>query len=370
MKVEPHPSLVAFSHDIFTAQIAGGVTRCMIELMRALTECGEGWSAWAGRNGNAMLRETLAEPWAATRISSTDSHPRGRVLASIMEEPGFARWMRQQQPAVLHRTYYPVRDMLGRSFRRVETLHDLWDERSDLRHDRGAPLRSFLKKRACHRADAVVCVSEHTRDEAIARWPELAGRISVIPHGVRPLSHAPEPAGVDRPYFLFVGRRGLYKNFAVAAAALAHSGLHDHQLLCFGGDAFSVEERSSLAQLGLADRVVQVSGTDDRLAGLYAGASALLYPSAFEGFGLPLLEAMVHDCPVIAAPLTSLPEVGGDAVVYADPARPDAWSEAMRAIVENDDYAATLRDRGRRRAAAFSWARSAKRHAELYRQLQ
>lgn len=367
MKAAAPPSLVVFSHDIFTAQVAGGVTRCMLELMRALTEAGEHWSAWAGRNGNAMLREALAEPWVAAHICSTASAPRGRVRASVMEEPGFARWLRQQRPAVLHRTYYPVRDMQRRGSRRVETLHDLWDERSNFRHDKGAALRSFLKKRACHRADAVVCVSEHTRDEAIERWPELAGRISVIPHGVRPLSDKPEPAGRDRPYFLFVGRRGLYKNFAVATAALARSGLRDHQLLCFGGGAFGPEERAGLAQLGLADRVLQVTGNDDRLAGLYAGASALLYPSAFEGFGLPLLEAMVHDCPVIASPLTSLPEVGGDAVLYADPTRPDAWSEAMRQIADDRSLAQMLRTLGRQRASNFTWSQSAAAHAKLYR---
>jgi glycosyltransferase involved in cell wall biosynthesis len=366
----PHKKmpLVAFSHDIFTGQIAGGVTRCMIELMRAVTGLGLDWSAWAGRNDNIMLREAMAQPWAYNNICSMQSRHRGRILASVLQEPAFATWVNNKSPSVVHRTYYPIRDMVAKRFPHVETLHDLWDERSRTRNDNGAKFRSFIKKRACHQADAVICVSEHTRDEAVDRWPSLAHKITVIPHGVRRLSVAPVEPAITRPYFLFVGRRGSYKNFVVVADALMRSGL-EHRLVCFGGGPFSSQEQRTLVTLNISDRTEQISGSDDQLAGLYMEATALLYPSSFEGFGLPLLEAMIHQCPVISSPLTSLPEVGGDAVLYADPQSPDSWADAMQRVVYDTSLADGLRVSGQHRATQFSWTRSAELHRQLYRSL-
>ncbi len=365
---ENNTPLVAYSHDIFTSQIAGGVTRCMIELMRSITDLGLDWTAWAGKNGNQMLSDTLSEPWARGNINSAPGPHRGRVISSITQESSFANWLTEQSPAVVHRTYYPILDMADAKFARVETLHDLWDERPGNRTENGAKFRSFIKKRACHQADAVVCVSEHTRNDAIERWPSLINKFKVIPHGVRPLSAHPIQPTVARPYFLFVGRRGLYKNFKVVAAALAQSGL-DHGLICFGGGAFSKEEQAMLATFNILDRTEQITGSDHQLAGLYMKAAALLYPSSFEGFGLPLLEAMIHDCPVITSPLTSLPEVGGNAALYADPQFPEAWANAMKNIVEDPSLARDLRDLGKYRAAEFSWSRSAELHRKLYNSL-
>lgn len=337
----------------------------MIELMRAISELGFGWSAWAGRNDNVMLQGSITDSWARNNIYSEYKSSRGRVIGGILDEPFFASWVKNHSPAVVHRTYYPIRDMVGNKKPHVETLHDLWDERSNMHHDKGAIFRSFIKKRACQRADAVVCVSEHTRDEAIDRWPALAHKITVIPHGVRPLSLKPIAPNIDRPYFLFVGKRGQYKNFIMAAEALQRSGL-DHAIVCFGGGPFSEIERRALSGLKIIDRVEQISGGDDQLAGLYTHATALLYPSSFEGFGLPLLEAMVHQCPVIASPLTSLPEVGGDAVIYADPRFPDSWEVALQRVVSDPILAKDLRLRGRCRSELFSWRRSAELHSKLY----
>lgn len=365
---ELNAPLVAYSHDIFTSQIAGGVTRCMIELMRSITDLGLDWTAWAGENSNLMLSETLSESWAQGNIYSSWGPHRGRVISSVTQEPSFANWLKGQLPSVVHRTYYPIRDMADSKFAHVETLHDLWDERSINRTENGAIFRSLIKKRACDRADAVVCVSEHTRDDAIERWPSLINKLQVIPHGVRPLSARPIQPTVARPYFLFVGRRGLYKNFEVVADALMESGL-DHGLICFGGGSFSKKERDLLATLNISDRTEQITGTDHQLAGLYMKATALLYPSSFEGFGLPLLEAMIHECPVISSPLTSLPEVGGNAALYADPQFPEAWATAMKNVVDDPSLAINLRALGKRRAAEFSWARSAELHRQLYNSL-
>jgi len=341
----------------------------MLELAQGLTTIAYPWRLWAGRHDNAMLRQLQGEPVPPDAIvSARAARHLGRLAGGLVNEPGFSRYVRRQHLRVVHRTYYPVADMLGHGCRTVETLHDMWDEQAAAGGRPG--LKSRLKRRALQRADQIVCVSESTRREMARFWPELIDKAVVIPHGAGPLSTSPVPAGRNRPFFLFVGRRDLYKNFEIAVRALAASpALAEHELICFGGGSWSEGESARLRQLTLAGRVHQFGGSDDRLAGLYQSAVALLYPSRYEGFGLPLLEAMIHQCPVIAAPLTSLPEVGGDAAVYADADDVDAWRTQMEAIALSPSTAAQLRQAGLAQAARFSWERTARAHAEIYDRL-
>ncbi|MGI4879138.1 MAG: glycosyltransferase family 4 protein [Janthinobacterium lividum] len=361
--------MIVFSHDIFSGQATGGVSRCMIELMRALGDSVD-WRLWAGRYRNDLLAAALHDPAIASHVLTARVGGGGRFAGALVNEPGFAAAVGRDRPAMVHRTYYPVLDLLPRrGVARVETLHDMWDERGGAGAGRLTALKTRIKRRALHRADAIVCVSANTRAEMLDLWPTLEARSSVVQHGVRPLSAQPEAAGRDRPYFVFVGQRGSYKNFAVAVAALRAAGLPGHDLVAFGGGAFDADEIALIRDACLAERVVQIGGSDDRLAGLYEGATALLYPSAYEGFGLPLLEAMIHGCPVIAAPLTSLPEVGGDAALYADPEHPEAWAASMAKLVDDPAAADALRVAGYTRAAAFGWDRTAAAHAALYASL-
>lgn len=359
--------MIVFSHEIFSAQAAGGVSRCMIELMRALGPRFD-WRLWAGTYTNDLLSDALTDPAFAAGVLSARAGGRGgRFRGAIRNETAFAAAVAAQRARLVHRSYYPVLDLLPRrGIQRIETLHDMWDEQDGGRAGSWTPLKTNIKRRALHRADAIVCVSANSRAELLHLWPQLEKRSIVIPHGVRPLSSQPTPAGRDRPYFLFVGRRSSYKNFAVALAGLRATRSSDHELLAFGGGAFDAAENAAIADAGLTGRVVQLGGGDDRLAGLYESATALLYPSAYEGFGLPLLEAMIHGCPVIAAPLTSLPEVGGDAALYADPNRPDAWGEAMARLASDEAAANAIRAAGRARAGSFGWDQTAQKHAALY----
>jgi glycosyltransferase involved in cell wall biosynthesis len=341
----------------------------MIELMRGLGSAGIEWVTWAGVHSNKMLHDVSKENWMEGRLSARPGRHKGRIKG-MTQERAFSRWLNASGAPIVHRTYYPIIDLAGSKVRRVETLHDMWDERSNRGDDKGARMRSWIKRRALERADLVICVSHHSREELLTLWPWLEPKTKVIPHGIRRLSVDPIPAGIDRPFFLFVGRRGLYKNFGLALESLRRSGLADHDLVCFGGGPLGREERTEIQSAGLSERVVQIEGGDDRLAGLYEAATALLYPSTYEGFGFPLLEAMVHDCPVVAAPLTSLPEVGGDAVLYAPPSDADAWAAAILQLVMDADLANRLRSLGRQRATQFLWSDVAAAHADCYRSLR
>ena len=123
------------------------------------------------------------------------------------------------------------------------------------------------------------------------------------------------------------------------------------------------------SRLGLPARAHHARWTRSGLAGRTAGPRERLFPSGPEALGLPMLEAMLHDCPVISSPCSCLPEIAGDAALYCDPDRPDAWAAAMETIAFSDDEAAALRRRGHARVAAFTWEENARRHMDVYRQL-
>lgn len=361
--------MIVFTHELFAIQNHGGVTRCMTELMRALQEQGADWQVWAGRHGNVPLKLLAEEPGVGPRVTgSFVGKLQGRNHASTIGEWQLSRHLARLPRVVVHRTQYPLLDLVPRRHAKVTTLHDMWTEQPGSPPE--AQWRSRFKRRALEGSDAIVCVSENSRQELIAAWPHLESRALTIRHGVRPVSTTPAVVTKPWPYVLYVGVRDAKKNLAVALRALGTAPrLAPVHLVCVGGGALRPVELETIAELGLTGRVHQTTASDDELASLYAGAVALLYPSRHEGFGMPMLEAMLHSCPVISSPCSCLPEIAGDAAIYCDPDRPDAWAEAMEKIAFSEDEAAALRGRGRARVTAFTWEENARRHMDVYRQL-
>lgn len=174
---------------------------------------------------------------------------------------------------------------------------------------------------------------------------------------------------LPRPYLLFVGERSGYKNFeglieAFASTRLAKDGFH---LVCFGGGPFRDRENEKIAALGIGKAVHQVSGSDESLVQYYRNAVAFVFPSRYEGFGIPILEAMELSCPVLCANAGSMPEVGGDAAVYFDPDDISSFAEILERTVLDPDLLLDLKRRGLLRAGTFSWDRCAQETMDLYR---
>jgi glycosyltransferase involved in cell wall biosynthesis len=259
-------------------------------------------------------------------------------------------------------------DMIPQGFRKVSTLHDMWTEQENCSpKDR---LRSLFKRRALENSDAIVCISYATYDDLARNWPHLIERACVIHHGARLISTTPIAPRLTRPYFLYVGQREERKNFAIVLKGLAAARrLDDFRLVCAGGGAFNQAEIEMIHQLGLSGQLVQCRANDHELAGLYENAVALLYPSRFEGFGMPVLEAMLHGCPVVSSPDSCMPEIAGNAAIYADAVRGDAWTEALEKIAFDTDCREKLQLAGRSHAAGFSWDLAGERYEALYRSL-
>lgn len=357
-------STIQFGPEIFARQTAGGISRYFSELFREFVNCGANFLVHANPEDNALLRGVV--PALGERLK-TFAEPKGpRLLRAAALELSFAARMRSLGRAgtIVHHTYYPFvsRKVLCPA---VTTIHDLCEER--VGHGAAAKLRNVLKRRAAARADLIIAVSHATKQDIVNCWGIPEDRIVVVHHGVREFGPTMAAPFISEPFLLFVGKRDGYKNFDVAVHAYRRSGLYkDIALVCIGGGDPSAPERALLGKLGVAGRVIFRSGNDAELLRGYSDAVGLVYPSLFEGFGLPLLEAMISSCPVVCGRHTSLGEVGGDAALYADVTDVDALSFTLQRLAQDGSLRSELVEKGRTRAAQFSWASTAKGHLLAY----
>ena len=227
------------------------------------------------------------------------------------------------------------------------------------------------KRRALLRAHHIICVSESTRRDLLELYEVEPERVSVVLLGSSIETAAGPPREVDFPYFLHVGARWEYKNFGRLLQAFGETRLYrTHRLVSFCERPFSAEELAMIKAAGIPEGcVLSASGDDEVLARYYAGAEALVFPSLYEGFGIPLVEAMCCGCPIIASNVSSLPEIAGDAAIYFDPKDVTSIEKALLSVVSSRETRTALIDRGRARARRFSWERCAAETYAVYKAL-
>ncbi len=291
-----------------------------------------------------------------------------RALKTLIREWGWAKLIAPglaRSAAVLHHTSLPIIPLDGRP-RHVVALHDL----AVLRHpgrfrpwQRAAALRRL---RRLKHADRIVCDSRFTADEAMQLLGLPAAKLEVVHLGgwLSPATDdLPKPPSVlPADYFLFVGSLEPGKNLALLRAIYLAADRPPPPLVVVGARWEGVPREGPPPPgwhfLGHTP--------DDQLAALYRGARALLFPSVYEGFGLPVLEAMQHGCPVLCGPVASLPEVAGGAAALAELA-PGPFAAAMHRLSADDGWRAHLQAAGRARAAEFSWEKCARETLAVYR---
>ncbi|WP_180279344.1 glycosyltransferase family 4 protein [Massilia psychrophila] len=296
------------------------------------------------------------------------------------------KYMRLYSPTssakVFHSSHFRVSS--SRGTKNVTTIHDLIYEKG-LGGGRGKIVNLYERKKSVVKADAIICISESTRCDLYECYAREIGSkpVYVIHHGCSRLISSPamgiaafgrlRARGYDlesRQFFLFVGGRSGYKNFELLLQAFAAGGLMKQGLLivCTGA-ALSEQERQLIESLKLTEAVISIGFVDvDTVGALYGIARALVYPSAYEGFGLPPLEAMAAGCPVICANSSSLPEVIGESGILIDPRSVEQLSIAMSTMLDDQHWLVFSRA-GIARAALFDWRESARKHADVYASL-
>jgi glycosyltransferase involved in cell wall biosynthesis len=283
------------------------------------------------------------------------------------------------KPDVVHNTYYfPIRPPAGALS--IVTVYDMIHERYP-KYLAGSPFIIRLKAASVAAADHVICISESTRRDVLAIYDIPDERVSVthlgfdalrsLLTGEPPTNFKVRALGADAPYLLYVGSRVNYKNFRglLDAYAASASLRADFFLLCFGGGDFTGAERAAISKAGVEGRVRYLGGSDAVLAACYAHASLFVCPSLYEGFGIPVLEAMSLECPVACSNSSSLPEVVGDAATLFDPRDRDSIRSALESVLDSPSAATALKERGRIRSQLFSWRSCAEKTIGIYRQV-
>ena len=231
----------------------------------------------------------------------------------------------------------------------------------------------------CERATAIIAISEHTRRDLIERYCVAPSKITVIPEAADPRFVPPQPEqvravraryGLPERYLLAVGTIEPRKNLTrlVDACGPLLAAQATDALVLVGSKGWLYEDFfGHLEALPYRDRVILPGFVaDEDLPAVYAGATVTVQPSLYEGFGLPVLEAMACGSPVCASNASSLPEVGGDAARYFDPQQVSEMTEVLRSTLRDADARAEMRAAGLERAAQFSWRRTAELTAGLY----
>jgi glycosyltransferase involved in cell wall biosynthesis len=216
-------------------------------------------------------------------------------------------------------------------------------------------------------ADCIVTDSEHTRTDLLHLnlLPEQKIRAVHAGPGVATSTHGPEFGHNLRPYVLYVGGHALHKNVGRLVAAFARVGPTVAPRLVIAGwsdSASMTHTEEAIRRHGVGDRVTVLPGglSDEHVSGLYRNCSLFVYPSLYEGFGLPVIEAIAHGAPVACSRASSLPEVGGNAVVYFNPLSTADIAAQMEAVLTNAGLQSDLRRRGLARALTFSWEHTAR----------
>jgi glycosyltransferase involved in cell wall biosynthesis len=351
---------VRFDDQIVMHQPRGGVSRYFVELVREFRDDpGLGVSVdvdWRSSRNVHAVAVGLGRPASTAR----------RLASAVTRRLPVVR---RPHVDVYHPTYYyPARLPTEPGPPMVVTVVDMIPELMPELFVKGNP--HLAKHDYVRHASAIVCISDSTRRDLLRIYGPLDARVEVIPLGVSPnfrpgqTHHGPLPDD----YIVYVGSRAPYKDFGVAAEALAaiRSTRPALSLVVVGGGRFTKAEQANLERLSIEGLVHRVEATDAELPALFGGARAFVFPSRYEGFGLPTLEAMACGTPAVLANSSSHPEAGGDAALYFEPGDAAALAAQVLRLVDDADLRAALVAKGLERAAGFTWQRTAARTRDVY----
>lgn len=362
---------IRYDHQIFSLQRQGGISRYFAALLQGFeaqplvsTEC----PVWGSKN-------QYWQDWKGPGPWWTKGNWKGQKDLGYLLNDAYD-WLtaKKSQCQVYHPTYYSLAALTRIPHRPlVITVHDLTDE---IYHRHLPQYQKILAQRAAHiqKADQIIVVSESTRQDLLLHYKVPIAKTALVYHGS---NWSLDPTALDltqrtdvpSPFLLYVGQRYGYKNFeglCRSFAALKEKFPH-WRLVCTGGKPFALSEQKLLAQLHLTQQVSWVAANSEAdLKKLYQRAAALVYPSLYEGFGMPILEAFSQSCPVITAHASSTGEIAGDAAWLFGAQGSQDLTACLAAFMQDPAASNSLVEKGRERCAQFHWQKTCAETAAVY----
>ena len=364
---------IAFDHQIFCLKPYGGISRYFVNLVQALAERKVVVKVFAPLHQNRYADDLLEKIQNYKMISEFPF--RTKKLFTLLNQLIVRKWIAEWSPDIVHETYFSKFSSASRSYPSILTVYDMIHELfpKDFSFlDR----TSSLKRIAANRAKHIICISHNTKNDLIHLFGIPDQKITVIHLGFNKEIFSKKETSLkkrfDRPFLLFVGPRSGYKNFKGLLKAVTSSKIlkSDFDIIAFGGGRFSKPEIDLIRSLDYQDgQVRHISGGDDLLSLHYQSAAALIYPSFYEGFGIPPLEAMASQCPVIVSDRSAIPEVVGPAAEYFNPEKIDNIRNAIETVVYSNDRIKELISLGEQRLVNFSWEKCAEETLKVYKSI-
>ena len=275
---------------------------------------------------------------------------------------------------LFHPTYYDsyFYERLKKPF--ILTVHDMIHEKFSNKYQFSDYKTPIQKKMLCKKASLILANSNNTKKDIIELLDIPENKIVVTYLSSSLAKNAPSgniKATLPKKYILYVGRRGLYKNFNIFLKAVIPIMEKDQELfLVCTGKTFDKKEKLEMQKLKAPiERIVHLFPTDAEIYSIYNNARVFVFPSQYEGFGIPILEAFSANCPALSSNTSSLPEVGGDAVLYFDPLDIESIRERILEVIYDDGLRNKMIAKGHRQLKKFSWKKTAEKTKECYEKI-
>lgn len=364
---------ILFDHQIFSIQLFGGASKYFSELFERLPV--DVWNTTTCISNNVYIRnKQLFKYWDPM----PDHYFKGK--ARIMDQLNrfySINKLKQGEYDIFHQTHFGdwCHKAIGKK-KMVVTFHDMNHSRFiDLyRHNGINDPDSFIKlqKQSVDRADKIIAVSNNTKNDLVNLWNINSDKITVIHHGIdkKPMTGLNPEREISSPYILFVGERFKYKNFEGLSQAFGKicKEYPDLKLVCTG-KKLNNEELNMLRINNIDDKTIQISANEQIMARLYRDAELFVYPSFYEGFGMPILEAMKLGCPVALSDSSCFPEVAGNAGLFFNPFIVDDIVEKIKLLLNDSVLRKEKIKLGFERITHFSWEKTASEHMKVYQEL-
>lgn len=366
---------ILYDHQIFVFQDYGGISRYFYELMNVFKKQEDiHFDLPLLYSNNHYIRKTgflTCKPFLET------INFRGKIrLLNFINKHGEKKFLCKKSFDIFHPTYYDpyflkyigdkpfvltIYDMVYELFPQIFSSRDKTSEH---------------KKLLASKATKIIAISENTKRDIIKLFGIKEDKIEVIYLGNSLCFDVIEEvkgksSEFPQRYLLFVGNRRVYKNFDTFIESISRLLKDDKNLylICAGGGKFTPSEIANLEKSGVINKVTQCSFDDNILAQLYTNALAFIFPSLYEGFGIPILEAFSCGCPVVTSNISSLPEVAGDAAEYFDPADKISILSTVKKVIDDHDLRYKLKYKGYERLKNFSWEKTANQTMMLYKSI-
>lgn len=360
---------ILFDHQCFWERY-GGVSKYFVEIMKRIPQ--SDWTLclkYTNNNEYVKMLDGINVKAFLPNCNFRGKATLVREIGKLFSIPSIIKGNYD----IYHPTHYDTYGFpfIPKGVKTVTTIHDLNYYRIPEYYGGKLTRLAICQKKWALHSDHIITISENTKNDIIDIWNIDPTKISVIYHGinsVRPnLNDLPKRA---KPYILFVGRRNAYKNFeaVIKAFAIYSQKVTDLELVCTGVP-FNQHELNLLKTNDILNKTHCFQASEAELFSLYVNARMFIFPSFYEGFGMPILEAMSAGCPVLLSKSSCFPEIAQNAACYFNALDIDELISKIAVINESESYRSELISKGFARVNYFSWDKCAEQHLKVYKSI-